>query len=128
VEHHGEAQEHCPEVQGGVSHPPRKAAPRRKLADDDAERAERHAAQGEEGRPSLIKGLKSVHTLGLSHTVDKSCSPVPCLSTTPQAPSHGPLCGPQNAGGLLEGVEVLLHTVSIPLEWGSLLVLGPSSL
>jgi hypothetical protein len=83
VEHHGEAQEHRPEVQGGVSYPPRKAAPRRKQADADAEHDERQAAQGEEGRPSLIEGLESVHSRRLSHTVAKSCSPALRLLAAP---------------------------------------------
>ena len=83
VEHHGEAQEHPPEVQGGVPYPPREAAPRRKCADDYAEHDERHAAQSEEGCPSLIEGLKSVHTWGLSHTVAKSWSPALCLLAAP---------------------------------------------
>jgi hypothetical protein len=35
-----------------------------------------------------------------------------------QAPADGPLCGPQDAGGLLDGVELLLHTGILPLDRG----------
>jgi len=37
---------------------------------------------------------------------------------TLQASADGPLGGPENTGGLLDGVVILLHTVSIPLLGG----------
>jgi len=83
MKHQGDAQEHRSEVQRGVPYPPRKAAPRRKQADGDAEHDERHAAEGEEGRSPLIEGLKSVHTWGLSHTVASSRTPA-ILPPAPQ--------------------------------------------
>jgi hypothetical protein len=46
----------------------------------------------------------------------------PLEVTTLQPPADGPLGGPENAGGLLDGVGLLLHMGILPSEWGFALV------